>query len=176
MCYDVTEAHQRTVSLILLYPNSYGSAQRVKWWVVCDSRSKLIDSLVLNIINLKFFIWIILDHWPKTQMVMSISLLSSMLSPDGWNCTPETVPWYSNMSVDLDTGMILKQGWYDTLRRSLIPAFHNKLVTKLVRLCGIEQPLPRRIVERAIKRCYDIFVRYSLIGASTISGYLDSFH
>ncbi len=46
MCYDVTEAHQRTVSLILLYPNSYGSAQRVKWWVVCDSRSKPIDSLV----------------------------------------------------------------------------------------------------------------------------------
>jgi hypothetical protein len=104
-------------------------------------------------------------------MVMSISLLSSMLSPDGWNCTPETVSWYSNMSVDLD------------LRRSLIPAFHNKLVTKLVCLCGIEQLFATAysseengIVERAIKRCYDIFVRYSLIATSTICGHLNIFH
>jgi len=46
----------REVSLIPWYQNSFDSAQHVKWWVVCDSRSKPIDSLVLHIIHLKFFI------------------------------------------------------------------------------------------------------------------------
>jgi len=62
---------------------------------------------VLHVTHLKFFIWIISDHSPRMQMVMSISLLLSMLSPDGWNCSPlsrrqlqKELTWYSIMSVD----------------------------------------------------------------------------
>ena len=46
----------REISLIAWYQSSFDSVQHVKWWVVCDSRSKLIDLRVLHIIHLKSFI------------------------------------------------------------------------------------------------------------------------
>ncbi len=69
----------------------------------------------------------------------------------------------------------------EVIHSDQVPAFHNKLVTELV----VEENnlLPRHILARRIvslsvliKRCYDIFVSYSLIAASTISGHLNSFH
>ena len=63
----------REISLIAWYcQSSFDSAQHVKWWVVCDSRSKLIDLRVLHVILLKCFIWIISDHAHGNEYILVI--------------------------------------------------------------------------------------------------------
>ena len=111
------EARQRQggeISPIAWYQSSFDSTRHVRWWVVCDSRSKLINLRVLFIILLKCFIWIITKDTHGNEYILVII--------DAFSRWVELLP--HNVVLKTFCHGIFKRGeWHR--RASLQPSFHN---------------------------------------------------
>ena len=122
-----TNDRERNVSLIAWYPNSFDSAQHVKAHrFTCASYNS--------------FEVLYLDHiGPLTKDANDNEYVLVII--DAFSRWVELVPTKSTTAAEI-ASMILNHvgrfGSPEVIYTDQGPAFHNKLVTELIRLCGIE--------------------------------------